>query len=211
MLNILFQGGLVLIPIIMLSVFGLAVIIERLVYFFKIKEPHSDLAGYTIGLLRRGHTDAALRELRRKHSPEARVILAGLEANEAREALIEEVKTRMVSQAVKTLSDVEKNVPYLASAANIATLLGLFGTVTGMIVSFLNLKISGAPDPAVLAGGISQALVTTAAGLGVAIPCLLFYHIYTQIANRIATRMEIVAAELSMFLSERERDGARER
>ena len=80
-----------------------------------------------------------------------------------------------------------------------------------MIISFLNLKISGAPDPAVLAGGISQALVTTAAGLGVAIPCLLFYHIYTQIANRLATRMEIAATELSTFLSERERDGARDR
>ena len=211
MLDILFQGGVVLIPIIALSVFGLAVIIERLVYFLKIKEPRSDLAGYTMGLLRKGYLDAAFRELRRKRSPEASVILAGLEANEVREALIEEVKTRMESQAVRTLSDVEKNVPYLASVANIATLLGLFGTVTGMIVSFLNLKISGAPDPAVLAGGISQALVTTAAGLGVAIPCLLFYHIYTQIANRLATRMEIAAAELSAFLSERERDGARDR
>ncbi len=200
MLDVLLKGGVVLIPIAVLSVFGLAVILERAVFFLRVKESRANLVEYMIGLLGKGYLEVALRELRQKKSPEAVVILTGLECERMR---IEETRLRMESQAMRTMSDLERNVAYLASIANITTLLGLFGTVTGMIVSFLNLQLSGVPDPAVLAGGISQALVTTAAGLGVAIPCLLFYHIYSQVVNRLASRMEIASAELTTYLTER--------
>jgi biopolymer transport protein ExbB len=113
----------------------------------------------------------------------------------------------MESQAMRSADQLEKHVAYLASIANLATLLGLLGTVTGMIVSFLNLKVSGVSDPALLAGGISQALITTAAGLTVAIPSLLFFHVFRQKVNRTLARMEIGASELLTFFSRQKRSG----
>lgn len=202
MLEFLIQGGVVLIPIVALSVGGVAVIVERLVFFFKIKEKRPDLTNYVLYQLKNGYKETVISELRTNSSPEARLILTGIETENNE---VEQLSLKMESQAQKSLNELEKNVPFLASIANISTLLGLLGTVTGMIISFLNIKISGVSDPTVLAGGISQALVTTAAGLTVAIPCLLFYHIYTQIINRLASKMEIAASELLAFFSERGR------
>lgn len=201
-MEFLIQGGVVLIPILILSVGGVAVILERFLFFFRIKEKKPDLTDYIIFQLRNGFKETVLQELKKKNSPEAQLILAGIETENLE---VEQISLKMESQALKSLTDLEKNVPYLSSIANISTLLGLLGTVTGMIISFLNIKLSGVSDPAVLAGGISQALVTTAAGLSVAIPCLLFYHVYTQVINRLASRMEITTSELLAFITERER------
>ncbi len=94
---------------------------------------------------------------------------------------------------------------FLSSIANLSTLLGLLGTVTGMLRAFLNLRISGISDPARLAGGISEALITTVGGLCVAIPCLLAFHVFRQRVNRALSRMEIASAELlSLFAREKQ-------
>ena len=112
-------------------------------------------------------------------------------------------EARMLAQATRNMVALERHVSYLSSIATIATLLGLLGTVGGMIVSFMNMRASGVSDPTVLAGGISQALITTAAGLSVAIPSLLAYHIFVQITGKAASRMEIAAAELMAYYAGR--------
>ncbi len=195
MLAFLLQGGVVLLPIVVLSVIGVALIAERLVYTLRTREPEAELARIILERLRAGDSAGVLSDLREKRSPESRVLLVGLEARRRRRTA-EEITLEMETAALREAEQLERNVPYLASIANLATLLGLLGTVTGMIVSFFNLKAAGVSDPALLAGGISQALITTAAGLTVAIPCLLCFHIFRQRANRVIGRLEIAISEL---------------
>ena len=207
MISFLVQGGVVLIPILALSVIAVALIIQKSVFFIHIRSGTEDLGTYVIEALRSGKAKLLLTELEQMSCLEARVLMAGLRARRAGQSQ-ELISLHMESQAMRSADELEKFVPYLASIANLATLLGLLGTVTGMIVSFLNLKVSGVSDPALLAGGISQALITTAAGLTVAIPSLLFFHIFRQKVNRTLARIEIAASELLTFFSRQKRPGS---
>jgi len=200
LLSFLVQGGVVLIPIVALSVIAVALIVQKGVYFVQIREPEADLGVYVIAQLRAGKASLTLEELENKGSPESRVLLEGLRARKEGHGP-DIIGMRMESQAKRSAAELERNVAYLASIANLATLLGLLGTVAGMIVSFFNLKASGVSDPALLAGGISQALITTAAGLTVAIPCLLFFHVFRQRVNRTLSRIEVAATDLLSYLS----------
>lgn len=201
MLEFLIKGGIVLLPITALSVIALALILERIVYYVRIRRQIPDVGSLVIAELDLGNMGEVLVDLERQGSPEAGVLLEGLRSRLKHDTQ-QTIRLRMEAQALRSAGELEKNVPYLSSIANLATLLGLLGTVTGMIVSFLNLKDSGIADPALLAGGISQALITTAAGLSVAIPCLLCFHVFRQIANRTISRMEIAISELLSYLSE---------
>lgn len=201
MLEFLIQGGIVLLPITALSVIALALIIERIVHYVRIRERIPDLGTRVISELKLGNIGQVLVDLERQGSPEAAVLLEGLRSRLKHDSQ-QTVRLRMEAQTLRHAGELEKNVPYLSSIANLSTLLGLLGTVTGMIVSFLNLKVAGIADPALLAGGISQALITTAAGLSVAIPCLLSFHVFRQIVNRTVSRMEIATSELLSFMSQ---------
>jgi biopolymer transport protein ExbB len=208
LLAFLVQGGVVLIPIVALSVIAVALIVQKATYFVQTRESEPDLGAHVITQLRSGKASLTLAELEHKSSPEARVLLEGLLARKEGHSQ-EIVAMRMESQAKRSAGELERNVAYLASIANLATLLGLLGTVAGMIVSFFNLKASGISDPALLAGGISQALITTAAGLTVAIPCLLFYHVFRQRVNRTLSQIEIAATDLQSYLSRQRQSRAR--
>jgi biopolymer transport protein ExbB len=200
-LEFLIKGGIVLLPITALSVIALALIIERIFYYARIRKQIPDVGSLVIAELELGNMGQVLVDLEGQGSPEAGVLLEGLRSRLKHDTQ-QTTRLRMEAQALRSAGELEKNVPYLSSIANLATLLGLLGTVTGMIVSFLNLKDSGIADPALLAGGISQALITTAAGLSVAIPCLFCFHVFRQIANRTVSRMEIAISELLSYLSE---------
>jgi biopolymer transport protein ExbB len=200
----LVKGGLVMIPIAALSVIAVALIIQKSVFFLRIRAPETQLGNHVIELLRSGSGNKALEELRLRRCPEAAVLLSGLLARKAGEGQ-EVIAQEMESQAKRHAVELERNVPYLSSIANLSTLLGLLGTVTGMINSFVNLREAGVSDPARLAGGISEALITTAAGLTVALPCLLFFHIFRQRVNGTLSRIEIDSSELLSFLSRQRR------
>jgi len=198
-LSLVAKGGVVLVPIVALSVIAVALIIQKGGYFLSIRNPYPDVGAWAIERLRAGQASALLSELEQMRCPEARVLLVGLQARKS--GLGDELVGRqMESQAMRSADELEKNVAHLSSIANLATLLGLLGTVTGMIRSFLNLRVSGVADPARLAGGISEALITTAAGLIVAIPSLLAYHVFRQRVNSALARMEIAGSELQAYL-----------
>jgi biopolymer transport protein ExbB len=201
----LLKGGVVMIPIALLSIIALALIAERVAFFLGIRERGDGLSLRILELVRTGNAAAALDELERTRTPEAQVLLAGLTARAEGQAA-ETVSLRMQAQALKNTAELERNVAFLSSIASLSTLLGLLGTVTGMLRAFLNLRISGISDPARLAGGISEALITTVGGLCVAIPCLLAFHVFRQRVNRALSRMEIASAELlSLFAREKQR------
>ena len=95
-------------------------------------------------------------------------------------------------RAQQELSRYEDRIAYLPILANVATLLGLFGTVSGMILSFLALRAGGGADPASLAGGIAQSLLATALGLTAAVPCLGFHAYLQRRSDLMAEQLEIV-------------------
>ncbi len=198
MISFLLKGGEVLLPILILSIAALAIIIERSIKYITMRENDPDLGRHIIDHLKERKIEEVDQELKTSRTPEAMVLYAGFQV---RNGTLESIDRQMESQALRCTAELEKNVPHLSSIANLATLLGLLGTVTGMIISFMNMQTSGISDPAVLAGGISQALITTAAGLSVAIPSLLFYNLFNQAVNRAISRMEIAAAEFTSFFS----------
>jgi biopolymer transport protein ExbB len=200
MLELIKSGGPVMVPIIVLSVLALGLIIERVVAFLRVREPRADLLPWVLGELGKGRGTVLAEELDGSPSPEAAVLREGVLA---RSTTPEERELRMQAKAQRELARLERFLPWLSSLANVETMLGLLGTVTGMIRSFLALRLSGVADPAVLAGGISEALITTAAGLTVAIPCLITYHVLIQAADRITARVETAATDLQLFYAQR--------
>ena len=180
-------------PIFLLSVFGLAVIIERAVYFRKIR------------FRSRGSVSE---RIKRMHAG-SRSVMQGLDSRDvspAKQLLESALSSRLKSipqlykQNLEVLRDLcidrmERNLGVLPGIANAATLLGLFGTVSGMITAFSRMTETGSSDPYILAGGISRALVTTAAGLAVAIPVLLAHGLFENLSDRHAERMEEVLTE----------------
>ena len=200
MLELIVAGGPVMIPIIVLSVVALGLIIERAAAFVRARERRMDLLSWVLEELGKGRGAVVAEELAQSPSAEAAVLREGVLA---RTTAPEERELRMQARAQGELARLERFLPWLSSLANIETMLGLLGTVTGMIRSFLALRLSGVADPAVLAGGISEALITTAAGLAVAIPCLVTYHVLIQAADRITARVETAATELQLFYAQR--------
>jgi biopolymer transport protein ExbB len=150
--------------------------------------------------MEKGATSELAVELADSASPEARVLLEGIKCRNLPSA---ERDLRMQARDLREIGALEKNVSYLSSVANIETMLGLLGTVTGMIRSFISLRLSGVADPAVLAGGIAEALITTAAGLLIAIPSLVAFHVFRQIINRTTSRIEMASTDLQLFIARR--------
>jgi len=194
------QGGPVMAPILLISLASIALIVERALAFSRAREKRRDLVAWTLEKIERGAVGEVSAELAALISVEARVLMEGVKA---RNVPAPEREARMQACAMRELAALERNVPWLSSVASIETLLGLLGTVTGMIRSFLSLRVSGIADPSILAGGIAEALITTAAGLVVAIPSLVAFHVFRQILDRTASRIEMASADLHAALARR--------
>jgi len=200
MLEFIARGGIVMIPIAALSVVALALIGEKAVVLASAGRYRGDLAAHAVEMLRKGARTELVREITGLRAPEARVLLAGVGPVALGSA---ERGTLMETEASRVMARLEERVGWLSSIANVATLLGLLGTVTGMIRAFAGVKAAGYSNPTVLSGGISEALITTAAGLAVAIPSLVCYHLFANAVSRAATRMELAAASILAYMAER--------
>lgn len=192
MINIIQQNFVALLPILMLSLAGTAIVLERLFYFFTIRED-ANLTRRAGALYTQAKYEAALETLSSDSSPESAILRYAINN---RFVLDDLLRSRMEIIARNRISLMEKRVAFLATLANVATLFGLLGTVIGMIIAFSSMNQARASDPYILAGGISQALVTTAAGLITAIPALMFYHWFAETIARRAERFESLIAEI---------------
>lgn len=176
-----------MLPIGLCSVAALAIILERCVGLSRARVLPAEALPAAIHALKSGTaTELGKSDL-------AHVLLSGLEAAARGAVDMREVLDSELESAVLRL---ERFLTWLGSIAAICPLLGLLGTVLGMIEVFSELMdASGAEIPS-LAGGISEALVTTAAGLSVAIPALLFHNHFERRVAQFATEMEAAAREL---------------
>ena len=197
--DIFLRGGIVMWPLLFCSVLGAAVILDRSVFFLRLRATNLHrLLDRVVGDLRRGDPEAALRAARSSNHPVARVAASYLENLDRPPALRTEIVRR---EGSLQLERVEKRLRVLAAISHLAPLLGLLGTVLGMVLAFAKIEgLQGAMKPADLAGGIWQALLTTVFGLAVAIPCMAAYHGFEGLADKIARRMQFVVTSLDEAL-----------
>jgi len=196
-------GGWLMVPIIACSIAAMAIIIERLIAYRDRKVLPRKLVASIWQLERKEGLTAAHIEKIRANSPLGRVLAAGLlNRQHSREMM----KLAIEEEGRQVVHELERYLNTLGTIAAITPLLGLLGTVIGMIKVFTAITTAGVGNPAVLAGGISEALITTAAGLSVAIPALIFHRYLSGKVDRLVLGMEAQALKmLDVMHGDRER------
>jgi len=193
LLSVVVRGGWLMVPILVCSLIALAVVIERFLTFRRFRTNIQGLMLRVRGALARGDLEGAKRACEAGGAM-ADVLRAGLEAapagRDSAEAAMEGAGDRVVFA-------LERNLGVLATVAAVAPLIGFLGTVTGMIRAFMEIQaLGGNVNADVLAGGIWEAMVTTAGGLSVGIPALIFYNYFVGKVDRIRFEIESAANEL---------------
>lgn len=193
-----------MVPILLCSVIALAIVGERFWSLQRKKIVPTHLVAQIWNWHRNGELDEKRIEVLGRSSPLGRVLAAGLlNRGHSREIMKESIE----ETGRQVVLELERYLNTLGTIASITPLLGLLGTVIGMIKVFSAITTHGIGDPTVLAGGISEALITTAAGLSVAIPSLMFYRHFRGRVDELVVRMEEEALKLlDVMHGERESD-----
>ena len=204
MFELIKAGGWLMLPIIACSVVALAIIGERLWMLRLRRVLPNRLVAEVWGWVRNNELDAGKIQALRAGSPLGRILAAGLiNLRHDREIMKEAIE----DTGRHVVLELERYLNPLGTIAAITPLLGLLGTVIGMIKVFAAITTEGVGNPGVLAGGISEALITTAAGLSVAIPSLMFYRYFRGRVDMLVVRMEEEAMKMvEVMQGERERD-----
>lgn len=198
MLELMQKGGVIMWVIALFSLIAAIIIIERLLYLRRIRTDEEKMINRLKSTLQKGHFDEALAICETNPSPITNLMRVGIEYREYPRETIREVILDAANQEVPKL---EKHLPALGSISNIAPLLGLLGTVIGNIEAFGVLgKFGAVGDPGLLAKGISEALLTTAAGIVVAIPAVIFYNYLVSKVNHLIISLENRVNELVLLL-----------
>ena len=188
------RGGFWMYPLALCSLTGLAVILYKLHEFWRASTAGEDLMLQVEGKLTSGDTDAAVSLCEESPGPLAMVIGAELVSKGKGR---DRIRQAGQEAGVRAIASLEGFLPTLSTVANIAPLLGFLGTVTGMIKAFAAVAAEGLGDPTTVAAGISEALITTAAGLIIAIPCFAAYNYFVSRVNRFALQMEEASANVA--------------
>lgn len=203
MFEFLIKGGPVMIPIGLCAFAATVIIVERLLFFRAVRRDDARLLARVRPLINDGRYEEAVALCDQSESPLARLLRAGIDYRSSPEA---DVKEAVMNAANREVPRLERFIIALGTIANISTLLGLLGTVTGNIRAFGVLAASGAMgNPSLLAGAIAEALVTTAAGLAVSIPTAVFYNYFVTRANKTIVEMESSVGDLVLVIVERGR------
>ncbi len=191
------EGGPLMYLILLCSVIAFAVIIERIITLNRAKINVSAFMDKIIDAIRRNRIMAAIEMCDRTSSPVASIIRAGLLKQSASR---QEIKEAMEEAALIEVPKLEKNLNILATLAHVTPLIGLLGTVTGMIQAFQVIQEKAGAlspvSPGDLAGGIWEALTTTVGGLSVAIPTLVAYNFLVTKVDGFVISMERASTEL---------------
>jgi biopolymer transport protein ExbB len=198
------KGGPVMYPIMLCSIIAFGIILERLYYLRKVRIDTVTFMHNIEGALKRNKIEESVKICEAAEGPIARIVKAGLLKYDRPRQEIREAIEDAGHQEVPKL---ERYIKILATIAHISPLLGLLGTVVGMVKAFQVIQLKTiALNPVSagdLAGGVWQALLTTASGLIVAIPVIVAYHYLTARVQNFVLEMEHAATELINILSQR--------
>ena len=187
MFEFLARGGVLMIPLGVCSILALAIVLERTLNLRTKKIIQLDILQQVRDLVAENQVSDAMTLCRRYPSVMGRILLVTI-ANHDRER--EELRSVVEDAGRQEVTTLDRNLAALGTIAAIAPLLGLTGTVFGMIRTFAIISEKGIAHPSQLAGGISEALITTATGLVIAIPTLIFYNYFTNKADRLILEIE---------------------
>ncbi len=193
MLEIVIAGGWLMAPIILCSILAVAIILERFLALRRSRVVPQGLPEQVQRWAAQEELDNQHIEQLRLSSPLGEVLAAALEQRDRRREVIKEAVEDTGRQVVHSL---ERFLNTLGTIAGVTPLLGLLGTVIGMIRVFSAIMLHGVGDPNEMAGGISEALITTAAGLSVAIPTYFFYRYFRGLVRDYVLQMEAQALKL---------------
>ena len=187
------NGGWLMLPIILCSIGAMGIVAERFWSLRRKKILPPDLVPYIWRKVKADKLDDAEIRRIRLSSPLGTILASGLiNSRHGREMM----KTSIEETGRQVIHELEHFLNSLGTIASVTPLLGLLGTVVGMIKVFAAIMIHGVGDPGILAGGISEALITTAAGLTVAIPSLIFHRYFERLVDEYVLNMEEEALKL---------------
>jgi biopolymer transport protein ExbB/TolQ len=213
----LINKGVVII-LILLSVWSLYVCVERWLLFRKARKQSLEFARLATDHLKHDRPKAAIdAAMKYPQSHLARVVAAGLQSFEyesttsplAHEEIVEAAGRAVERAALLTTSDFKRGIGGLATIATLTPFIGLFGTVIGIIKAFTGMALTGSGGIGAVSAGIAEALVSTAFGLGVAIPAAWMFNYFTNQLERLQVEMSNSASELiDFFMKQRSRNAA---
>jgi biopolymer transport protein ExbB len=199
LLQILFMGGFTMYILLFCSVLSLGVIIDRLAaYARKGRVARTGFMDRIRDELRRKDVERALQICRDTDAPFAKVVQVGLEKAGRPEKVVGGVMERQI--AVET-TRLERLTSVVATIGNVAVYIGLFGTVLGIIRAFQDIAAAGSGGMDVVIAGVAEALVSTAAGLAVAVPSVVLYNYFTRRVERFVNDMELAATETAELIA----------
>ena len=182
------KGGVLVCPIILCSVVALAIFVERIISFARVRIRGDGLVREVAQHVRNGNSAKALELAIESNSPMGRVLVEAIEVAEQDHETLETVIINSTGREVRELS---RYLQALATIANIAPLLGLLGTVVGMMKAFMVIQqMGGKVNAAVLAGGIWEAMMTTALGLSVALPAIVAHSYLMSRVDNYETQLQ---------------------
>jgi biopolymer transport protein ExbB len=183
------DGGFMMYPLILCSLVALGVIIAKAWTLFIAHRDSKNLLRTIKELGVEGRLEEAIELAENTRGPVAAILLAGLRRVKEKHTGTD-VQKAISTTGVIELDFLERGLTVLATIANVAPLLGFLGTVIGMILAFQAIEIAGQVDPALVAGGIKVALITTATGLSIAIPVNIGYNYFVTRIDRLIQDME---------------------
>ena len=202
--DILNKGGPVIIPIILCSIFALAIIMERVISIYRSRIDTNKFMDEITTALKRNRINEALEICEQTQGPIARILKTGISKHDRSR---QEIREAIEDAGMHEVPRLEQNLCALATIAHVSPLLGLLGTVTGMVSTFQIIQQKAVAmypvNPAVLAQGIWEALITTVAGLIVAIPCFVAYNYLVAKVQNLVVEMEVSATDLVNILTQR--------
>jgi biopolymer transport protein ExbB len=204
MWEIVKSGGPFMVPIILCSIVLVGIVLERLWTLQRKRVLPQELIKKVSQLAEANQVNAKVIEALEKNSPLGRILAAALANRDRGRAIMME---RVEDTGRHVVHELERFVNSVGTIASISPLLGLLGTVTGIINAFKGVMLGGMGDPRVLAGGISEALICTAGGLAVAIPAYIAHRYLRGKVERIVIDMEKVAINFADSLGASEQGG----
>ncbi len=205
MVEIVKSGGYLMAPIILCAIIAMGIILER---FWTLRQKRvipEDLTSKVWSWVKQNQLDQKQIQTLYQGSPLGQILAAGL-INRNRDRTV--LKDAIEDTGRHVVHELERYLETLGTVAAVTPLLGLLGTVIGMVRVFTAITTHGVGNPTVLAGGIAEALITTAAGLTVAIPALIAYRYYRSRVDTLVVNMEKEAIKLVEALHRRKEKGA---
>lgn len=194
MIELLMKGGWMMIPILGCSLLALTITIERILQFRSLRLSH--LASRMLNLAGQGKFTDALALAEQRPSPTLRVLAAGILHRSQQPA------KAMEAAGIAEVSRLKRGLPILDTVITLGPLLGLLGTIIGMISSFGIMAETGLGNPHAVTGGVAEALICTAAGIFVAVITLIPYNYFLSLVERETERIEQFATQLQATLHE---------